>query len=79
MQNLTITVDEEVARWARIWAARHDTSVSRLVGQMLEERMLEEEGYEAAKNRFLSLEPVALKTRGRYPSRDELHDRKRVR
>jgi plasmid stability protein len=26
MKNVTINLDEEVARWARVWAARHDTS-----------------------------------------------------
>ena len=43
LRNITITVDEDVARWARIEAAREDTSVSRLVGEMLRERMAEEE------------------------------------
>jgi predicted nucleic acid-binding protein len=38
---ITITVDEDVARWARIEAAKEDTSVSRLVGEMLRERMAE--------------------------------------
>jgi hypothetical protein len=79
MRNLTISVEEEVARWARIWAAEHDTSVSKLLGEMLRRRMLEEEGYEAAKNRYLSLKPTALKRSGRYPSREELHDRDRLR
>jgi hypothetical protein len=79
MRNLTITVDEEVARWARIWAAEHDTSVSKFLGEMLRQRMLEEEGYEAAKNRYLTRKPIALKRSGRYPSREELHDRNRLR
>jgi hypothetical protein len=38
MKNVTITLDEEVARWARIRAAELETSVSRLVGQMLKEK-----------------------------------------
>ncbi|OGP98361.1 MAG: hypothetical protein A2Z51_00055 [Deltaproteobacteria bacterium RBG_19FT_COMBO_52_11] len=33
MKNFTITLDEEVARWARIRAEEKDTSVSRLVGR----------------------------------------------
>ena len=28
MKNVTITLDPEVARWARVYAAQHDTSVS---------------------------------------------------
>ena len=35
MKNVTITLKEEVARWARIKAAEKNTSVSRLVGEML--------------------------------------------
>ena len=79
MKNLTIVVDEEVARWARIWAAEQDTSVSRLVGDLLRERMLEERGYEAAKSHYLAQKPVALKKSGHYPSREETHDRARLR
>ena len=39
MRNVTITLDEEVAHWARVEAAKRETSVSRLVGEMLGERM----------------------------------------
>jgi hypothetical protein len=42
LKNVTITLDEDVARWARIWAAERDTSVSRLVGELLREKMLED-------------------------------------
>jgi len=41
MKNVTITLEEEVARWARIMAAKENTSVSRLVGELLREKMLE--------------------------------------
>ena len=76
MKNVTITLPEEVARWARIYAAKHETSVSRMLGEILRQRMLEEEGYEASKHSFLSRKPVRLKRKGqRYPSRDELHER----
>lgn len=75
MKNLTITLDENVADWVRIWAARHKTSVSRLVGQMLSRRMLEDRGYNAAKNQFLSSTPGALKKADSYPDRSSLHER----
>jgi plasmid stability protein len=75
MRNVTITLDEELAQWARVWAAKHDTSVSRLVADLLHERMLQEQGYEAAMKEFLSRKPVRLKRAGRYPSRDEVHER----
>lgn len=76
MRNVTITLDDETAAWARIEAARRDTSVSRLVGEMLREKMARDDAYEIAKKRFKATEPVALTGEGeRYPSRDETHDR----
>jgi hypothetical protein len=39
LRNVTVTLEEEVAQWARIEAAKRDTSVSRLLGELLKERM----------------------------------------
>ena len=75
MKNVTITLEEEVARWARIWAAEHETSVSRFLGGILKERMLQERGYASAMSEYLSRPPRILKKSGAYPKRDELHDR----
>jgi hypothetical protein len=44
LRNVTVTLEEEVARWARIEAARRDTSVSRLLGELLKERAAAETG-----------------------------------
>jgi hypothetical protein len=74
MKNVTITLEEEVARWARVRAAELDTSLSRLVGQMLEERMLADAGYETARRRFLSRRATKISS-ARYPRRGSLHDR----
>ena len=80
MRNVTITVDEEVARWARIRAAELDTSVSRLLGDMLERLMLEEQNYHAAMKQYLSADPRALNESGKeYPAREELHERDHIR
>lgn len=76
MKNVTITLDEEVARWARIRAAERNTSVSRLVGELLRQQMKDEQGYDAAMKRYLSRKPKRLKEReGSYPTREEIHDR----
>lgn len=76
MRNVTITLSEEVARWARIRAAEHDTSVSRLVGEMLEEKMHQEDQYEEAMEEYLARTPRRLKSEdARYPKRGELHER----
>ncbi len=39
LRNVTVTLEEDVAQWARIEAARRDTSVSRLLGELLKEKM----------------------------------------
>jgi hypothetical protein len=75
MKNVTITLDEEVARWARIWAAEHETSVSRMVGEVLRERMLRERDYGTAMEEYLGSPAQAISGGAPYPSRGELHDR----
>ena len=75
MRNITITLKEDVARWLRVWAAEHDTSVSRFVGRLVEERMNGERQYEQSKRSFLASQPRPLKRTGIYPSREEVHER----
>ncbi len=76
MKNVTITLDEEVARWARIRAAEQNSSVSRLVGEMLKEKMRAEEAYLLAMEQYLAKEPKVInKTGAPYPSREDLHER----
>ena len=76
MRNVTITLDEKVVRWARIRAAERDTSLSRLVGELLQEKMIQEESYQAAMQRYLSQSPQPLKKSGiKYPNRKALHAR----
>jgi hypothetical protein len=76
-RNVTITLEDDVARWARIKAAERDTSVSQLVGEMLKEKMRDDDGYEAAmREHFAMVKPIALRKPGeRFPTRDELYDR----
>ncbi|HUI84965.1 MAG TPA: CopG family transcriptional regulator [Candidatus Binatia bacterium] len=78
LRNVTVTLEEAVARWARVEAARRDTSVSRFLADILKERMTEADAYEKAMRRALARKPF-LKTDGRYISRDEAHDRARLR
>jgi len=80
MKNVTITLDEEVARWARVRAAEEDTSLSRLVGELLREKMLDESNYRTSMQNYLTLPPHVLKKEGEaYPDREVLHDRKGLR
>ena len=78
LRNVTVTLEEDVARWARLEAARRDTSVSRFLGEMLKQRMHESDEYEKAMRRFLARKPF-LKTDGKYLTRDEVHERVRLR
>ena len=80
MRNVTLTLDEDVARWARIRAAELDTSVSRLLGDFLRQLMEDDAAYERAREDYLAAPATALSRRGStYPARDQLHDRARLR
>jgi hypothetical protein len=74
LRNITSTLEDSIARWARIEAAQKNTSVSRLLAGILKERMLEEDAYQAAMRRALARKPL-LKTDGRYLSREVVQDR----
>jgi len=78
LRNVTVTLEEEVARWARLEAARNDISVSRLLAEILKQRMIESDDYERAMRRALARKPF-LNTDGHYLSREEAHDRDRFR
>ena len=80
MKNVTVTLDEKAAAWARQNAARRNISLSRFLGELLEKTMRESREYERAMRQYLSGEPAPLKRRkSRYPSRDEVHDRRNLR
>lgn len=80
LRNVTVTLDEETVRWARLEAARRDTSVSKLLGELLRDRMKEDADYASAMARYLSQAPGGHRRQGStLPSRDELHDRNRLR
>ncbi|MGR4865336.1 hypothetical protein [Caulobacter sp. LARHSG274] len=78
MKNITVTVDDETYRRARIKAAEKDTSVSALVRQFLTEVAADES--RAERLRRLEAETRAQITDfvvGDRLSRDELHERGR--
>jgi hypothetical protein len=80
MKNITITLDEKTAAWARIHAAEQGKSVSRLLGEILQERMREMREYAEAMRRYLSRKPFKFQwADGRRPTREDLHDRASLR
>ena len=48
MKNVTITLDEKTAAWARSNAAQLDMSLSRFVGELVEKTMRESREYKLA-------------------------------
>ena len=72
MKNVTITVEESALEWARIEAAKRNTSVSRLVGEMLAEKMRRNDAYEVAMREALKFEPWGPSD-GPYLTRNEIY------
>ena len=77
LKNVTITVSEEVALWARRKAAEENTSVSKLVGRMLEEQMLRSDEYWKAYETWKKIKPVKGFDASKRWSRAELYERRR--
>ncbi|HZP92172.1 MAG TPA: CopG family transcriptional regulator [Burkholderiales bacterium] len=76
MKNLTISLDEETARLARVRAAERNMSVSRYIGELLRKELRHAEEYEAAYRAWRAEKPFPLKGSPRpYPKREELYDR----
>jgi hypothetical protein len=76
LKNMTITVSEDVAHWARRKAAEENTSVSKLVGRMLEEEMRRTDAYWAAYERWKKIGPIEGFDASKRLSRDEIHERR---
>lgn len=76
MKNITITLDETTAAWARVHAAERNMSLSRFVGEVLHDRMRNAREYEEAMRASLAERPLNLKGPWKpYPKREELYDR----
>jgi hypothetical protein len=75
MKNVTVTLDEKTAAWARIYAAHKKMSLSRFLGELLHEKMKESREYEHAMRQFFSIQPIDLGGRVHYPTRDEVNER----
>jgi hypothetical protein len=73
--NLTLQLDEDTIRRARIVAAKRGTSVSALVARELAGLVEQDARYEEARGRAADLIRAATPHGGRSWRRDELHDR----
>ena len=77
MKNITVTLDEDTARRARLRAAERDMSLSRYLGELVRKDVRAADEYQEAMRRWLSRGPYRELTGPpqRYVPRDELHDR----
>jgi post-segregation antitoxin (ccd killing protein) len=76
MRNITVSVDDETYRRARIKAAERETSVSALVRRFLSDLATEESDAERLKREERELRArIAAFTAGDRLARDEVHGR----
>jgi hypothetical protein len=76
LKSIKITVSEEVARWARRKATEQNTSVSKLVGAMLESQMRTGDEYWRAYDRWKKIGSIKrINAAGRL-SREQAHERR---
>lgn len=76
-RNITLTMSEELIRRAKVLAAQRDTSVSALVGQLLEQLVGEVPDYAAAwaQEESLMHTGVGLRVGEITWTREDLHER----
>jgi hypothetical protein len=75
-KNLTIRLDPQTIQKAKVLAARHSTSVSELLARQIEILVCEEEAYERAWRRAITLLHQGFHLGGVIRvNRDELHAR----
>jgi Family of unknown function (DUF6364) len=74
-RNLTVQLDEDVIRRAKVIAAKRGTSVSGLVARELEELVAADARYEEAHRRAGEIMAGSIPRGGRTWRRDDLHDR----
>jgi hypothetical protein len=73
--NLTLQLDADTIRRAKVLAARRGTSVSALVARTIGAMVDEDDRYERARQRAEDLMAQAASHGPRTWTRDELHDR----
>jgi hypothetical protein len=80
MKNVTVTLDAKTAAWVRVHAAKQGKSVSRLLGEILQQHMRDQRDYFEAMRRFQAIKPRHFEwVGGKRPAREELYDRGRIR
>ena len=79
MKNVTVTMAEDALEWVRVKAARDNASISRYLGQLVEQARAREGIYERSMRAALKFQPLAFPKNTRYLSRDEANGRAGIR
>jgi hypothetical protein len=75
VKNITITMEDDVAEWVRIEAAKRNASISRLVGEWVGESMRQQDAYEQAMRAALKFETWGASDAPVQGTRDAQYDR----
>jgi hypothetical protein len=77
MKNVTVTLDDQTAEWARAHAAERGMSLSRYIGELLRQQLPKAQAYEQAMQRYMSNQwTLPLRDPDeRLPTREEIYDR----
>ena len=73
--NITLKIEADLLREARILAAKEGTSISAMVATQLEQVVRERKGYQQARRRALARLQKGFALGWSPGSRDELHER----
>ncbi len=76
-QNITLSIERELIRKAKVMAAKKETSVTKLLAEQLAKMVSEDDQYDLSKKRALAILRKGFHLGGRIMSkREELHERR---
>jgi hypothetical protein len=79
-QNITLSLDKELIKKARLLAAQKQVSISRMLGQQLREMVEDAERYDWARRKALEKLKEGFNLGGKITAtREELHERQSTR
>jgi len=76
-QNITLSIEKELIKKAKVMAAKKETSVTKLLTEQLAKMVSEDDQYELSKKRALAILRKGFHLGGHIISkREELHERR---
>ncbi len=74
-QNLTLSLDKDLIKKAKILAAHHETSITGLLAAYIQKMAEEDQVYQKSKVKAFEVMEKGLSFGGKRGSRESLHDR----